>query len=102
MNPFNENKVEINNNFNIKLWTEKRGRKSDTYLSGWLQNKDELLIHHKQLKKNLGCNGTVKHKKKDNDNEKILLFHLQGNRIYDITEYLKGIGIKDSEIEVIG
>jgi translation initiation factor 1 (eIF-1/SUI1) len=100
MNPFNEKKIEINDSYNIKLWTEKRGRKTDTYLSGWLQEKNDLLVHHKQLKKNLGCNGTVKYKIKDEN--KVLLFHLQGDRVYDVTEYLKGIGIKDNEIEIIG
>jgi len=100
MNPFKENKVEINNSYNIKLWTEKRGRKTDTYLSGWIQDKNELLIHHKQLKKNLGCNGTVKYKNRDD--EKVLLFHLQGDRVYDVTKYLKEIGIKDDEIKIEG
>ena len=72
MNPFNEVDTNIQESFSIKLWKEKRGRRTDTYLIDWFDNKNDLLIHHKKLKKSLGCNGTVKYKKKGNDEEKKL------------------------------
>lgn len=100
MNPFNDTKNNIQENFNIKVWTEKRGKKTDTYLTGWIQDKNDLAVHHKQLKKSLGCNGTVKIKKKNDEN--VLLFHLQGNRIYEIINYLKNNGIEESSVEIIG
>jgi len=100
MNPFNDSKNNIQEKFNIKVWTEKRGRKTDTYLTGWIQDKADLSVHHKQLKKSLGCNGTVKIKKKND--EDVLLFHLQGNRVYDVLNYLKEKGVEQTSIEIIG
>ena len=100
MNPFNQVQNNIQETYSIKLWKEKKGRRTDTYLTGWLKSKDDLLIHHKKLKRSLGCNGTVKYKKKDD--ESILFFHLQGDRVNDITNYLKELGINENNIDIIG
>ena len=102
MDPFNKVDINIQEIFSIKLWKVKKGRRTDTYLTGWLDSKNDLIVHHKKLKKSLGCNGTVKYKKTDDNEEKILIFHLQGDRIYEITNYLKEQGINEDNIEIIG
>ena len=101
MDPFNQVNINIQKSFSIKLWKEKKGKRTDTYLIGWLDNKNDLLIHHKKLKKSLGCNGTVKYKKKSDEGKK-LIFHLQGDRIFEVTNYLKEQGINEDNIEIIG
>ena len=85
-------------NQKIIIWLEKRGRKSNTYLKNWLDDEKELKQHNKNLKKKLGCNGSVK--MKEIDNNKKLIFHLQGDRTYELTEYLKKEGINEDLIEV--
>ena len=101
MNPFNQVQKNIQKSYSIKLWKEK-GKKTNTFLTGWLDSKDELLVHHKKLKKSLGCNGSVKYKKRKDDDEEKLFFHLQGDRVYELTNYLKEQGIDENDIEIIG
>jgi len=36
---------------NIEIWIEERGRKSDTYISGWNIDEDTLKYHLKIIKK---------------------------------------------------
>ena len=89
MNPFNQVQKNIQKSYSIKLWKEK-GKKTNTFLTGWLDSKDELLFNHKKYKK-----------RKDDDEEK-LFFHLQGDRVYELTNYLKEQGIDENDIEIIG
>ena len=55
MNPF-ECDNEVSNNIeptivNITIWKEKRGRKTNTYLTGWNLEEDELKGYIKDFKK---------------------------------------------------
>ena len=60
MNPFNQ--VQKNIQKSIQSNLERKRKKTNTFLTGWLDSKDELLVHHK-IKKSLGCNGSVKYKR---------------------------------------
>jgi len=100
MDPFNfnyENNFQNNEDFcEIIIWLEKRGRKSNTYMTGWNLSKNDLKEHLKNLKKKFGCNGSIKNKKKNNNT--ILLFHLQGDWQNKLEKYLISQGINNNNI----
>ena len=75
---------------------ERRGRKQNTFLSGWEITEDELKIHLKNLKKTLGCNGSIKTHKINGEETTVL--HLQGNKSDKVYEYLIGQGIDEKVI----
>lgn len=77
------NNTDISNN--IEIIVESRGRKKNTYLTGWINDTSVLKEHLKKLKREIGCNGSVKTSK--NDKNKIV-FHLQGDRRDKLFEYL--------------
>jgi len=88
---------ETNNNF-IEVWVEERGRKSDTYVSGWDINDIKLKDHLKFIKRNKGCNGSIKELTRDTG--KIKVIQLQGNCKNYIIEYIKGNGVDESLIKI--
>ena len=88
---------ETNNNF-IEVWIEERGRKSDTYISGWNINDIELKDHLKFIKKNKGCNGSIKELTRETGKIKVL--QLQGNHKDYVIEYMKGNGVNESSIKI--
>lgn len=78
----------------IEIWIEERGRKSDTYISGWNIEEDTLKSHLKIIKKKRGCNGSIKKINSDN------IMQLQGNVKDFIISYLKEIGINEDNIKI--
>lgn len=88
----NENEL-VGNKLEIRV--VRNGRKSVTYLSGWELEREELKAHMKELKKKHGCNGSVKEK---DDN---VVFMLQGEKSEELIEYLKKVGIKESDIKIV-
>jgi translation initiation factor 1 (eIF-1/SUI1) len=91
MNPFecNEEITDTNKLINqntIEIWTENRGRKTDTYIYGLIYNIDELKHHLKVVKKKFGCNGSIKTIIKDSEN--VQVFHIQGNHKNNMINYL--------------
>jgi len=99
MDPFNINTTESshnNENIEITIWLEKRGRKSNTYMTGWNLEKMILKDHLKFLKKKWGCNGSLKNKMVDG--EDLLLFHLQGDWQNKLEEYIISYGINKDNI----
>jgi translation initiation factor 1 (eIF-1/SUI1) len=79
----------------LEIRVVKNGRKSVTYLDGWELGMDELKVHMKELKKKHGCNGSVKEK-----NGKVV-FMLQGDKSYELIEYLKKVGINEGDIKLV-
>jgi translation initiation factor 1 (eIF-1/SUI1) len=100
MEDFDDTFDEINTNYNIEIWIENRGKKSDTYLSGWILDDKILKEHLKTIKKKLGCNGTITEKEKDGKNIKVM--QLQGNKKNDIINYLLENEITTNQIKIIG
>ena len=110
INPFDDNNTtnpfETSNDsesnvesmlLNIEIWVGDRGKKYDTYISGLPYNKNELLDHLKILKKNKGCNGSVKLTNKDDIDQYVL--HLQGNHKEYLKEYFTKLGINNIKVK---
>lgn len=103
MNPF-ENEVSIDpltsNNFSSKyeiiIWKESRGRKTNTYVKGWNIDETDLKQHLKEFKVKNGCNGSIK----SEDGNFVL--HLQGDKINAITQFLNSKGVDSEEITIQG
>jgi translation initiation factor 1 (eIF-1/SUI1) len=103
MDPFNldkKNDFDFEDNFTIEIWVERRGRKKNTYLSGWDLEKSELKNHLKTLKKSLGCNGCIKNITTDKEDIKVL--HLQGDRVNDLNTYLLKNSVTEESITIRG
>ena len=101
-NPFEENNTSVNNEnslsdeINILLWKEKRGRKTNTYASGWNIDESELKNYLKDFKKAHGCNGSIKKDESD------FILHLQGDKVDDIFAFMVSKGIKEENITLKG
>lgn len=89
MNPFEDN-INVTNEVFVEerllISVEKRGRKTNMYLSGWDISREDLKDHLKNLKKSLGCNGSIKDKEVDNKQTTVL--HLQGYHVEALKKYL--------------
>ena len=82
----------------IQIWSEEKGRKTETYISGWDIDETTLKQHLKSIKHSKGCNGSIKDKEINDDKVKVIL--LQGNHKEYIVKYLLDNGIDESSIEV--
>lgn len=107
MDPFNFNNdisntfdEDISNHMDNKLiiYTEKRGRKTNTFLAGWDISKDELKQHLKNLKVKHGCNGSIK-KTTISGVEYDNVLHLQGHQTENVQVYLKQLDITNIEVK---
>ena len=102
MNPFESN-VETNTYIPkldtiIEIWTEDRGRKSDTFISGLQLTEEELINHVKIIKKRKGCNGTVKKLLGDNGTTSLII-QLQGKQKDYLKEYFCNIGFNNIKLK---
>ena len=108
MNPFNDDnesddnsdsiQEDIENNIEIRF--EQRGKRKNTYMTGWGLDLPTQKNHLKILRNKLSCSGSCK-KKKIDDKEKIV-FHLQGDHVATLKEYLITIGIDSNDIKIKG
>ena len=102
MDPFNIEETDTNNLLHetkeIELWVGNRGKKFDTYISYLPYTKDELLDHLKNLKKKLGCGGSVQSSKDFEVDDLIpeyFRIHIQGNQKDYINDYFTKLGINN-------
>ena len=100
-NPFEEdtsvnNESLLDSEINILLWKEKRGRKTNTYASGWNIDESELKNYLKEFKKSHGCNGSIKKEEED------YVLHLQGDKVDDIFAFMVSKGIREDNIKLKG
>lgn len=89
MDPFttnatNEFTFEEDNIVTISI--ERRGRKTNTFITGWNITNDEMKAHLKNLKNKFGCNGSVKTINFESVDTPCI--HLQGKHTDKIKEYL--------------
>ena len=102
MNPFEceeENTSNIGPTImNIVIWKENRGRKINTYVTGWNLEKDELKGYFKEFKQKHGCNGSLK----ENDDGEGFKLHFQGDKIEQVCELIKSKGVDESHISIKG
>ena len=78
----------------VTIFTQANGRKTNTYTIGLELTKNELKTHLKTIKKQNGCNGTIKTILYDG--VELDAIHLQGNQINVMKKYLVNI-LKISE-----
>ena len=99
---FSDNTINFNdddfNDEKIIIFSEKKGRKSNTYIVDWNIEKEEMKNHLKTLKKKYGCNGTIKIKMFQGEEKTVL--HLQGNFKSELKEYIILQNISEDNIEV--
>jgi len=93
MNPFENDDTNTNTYIPledkcIEIWKEVKSGKTNTYISGLLFSKEELMLYLKQIKKSKGCNGSIKESLDDNNNN-LYIFHLQGDHINYLIEFFK-------------
>jgi translation initiation factor 1 (eIF-1/SUI1) len=89
---------DINNIQEIKIFSEKRGKKTNTYMTGWNVDKNELKDHLKNLKRKHGCNGSIKEKIFQGNN--CVVLHLQGEWKDAVKNYLVINNVNESDIEI--
>jgi len=81
---------------NILITKEKRGRKTNIFISGWDISLEEKKAHLKKFKTTFGCNGSIKNKMINSIEENVI--HLQGEHTDKIIEYLCDNEIEESKI----
>ena len=100
-NPFGSNLNTTNEIFkqqNITLFSEKRGRKTNSYISGWEIDEEEMKMHLKNLKKKFACNGSVKSIEMDGNMQTVI--HIQGDHIDHLVKYLIENDISQENINI--
>ena len=114
MNPFEDfEDIEDNNTIQtsdqtidqkiLYIWVQKMGRKSNTYVSGWSITNDEIKAHLKLIKKNLGCNGSIKDMLVDGTSTiEQRVMHLQGEHADYLKDFIINTGIEPSLIHIKG
>jgi len=92
----------LKENQDVELWVSERGRKFDTYISYLPYTKSELDLHLKNLKKKLGCGGSIQSSKDFEPDELIpeyFRIHIQGKQKDYIKEYFIKLGIKNIRVK---
>lgn len=80
----------------VRIIIKKRSaKKADTLVYGLKFSDSEFKEHLKKMKTSLGCNGSIK----DEEGKKIIF--LQGDKSYELSEYLKSLDIKVASISQI-
>ena len=102
------------NQVNILIWTKRVKGRLNMYMHGWNLEKKELAKKHSDLKKALGCNGSLKKNKvfgrvydksgeidmKTMKNVKDIVFHLQSGDVDKLKEMLIENGVNEGDIEI--
>lgn len=108
MNPFNDDSESDDNSDsgheiiqnNIEIRFEQRGKRKNTYMTGWGLDLPTQKNHLKVLRNKLSCSGSCKKKKIDNTEK--LVFHLQGDHVETLKKYLLNQGVKNDDIKIKG
>jgi translation initiation factor 1 (eIF-1/SUI1) len=99
---FSNNTISFDDNdfddSKIIIFSEKNGRKSNTYIVDWNIEKEEMKNHLKNLKKKYGCNGSIKMKLFQGDEKNAL--HLQGELKSEVKDYILSQNINEDKIEI--
>ena len=100
MNPFeNEGEIKIESLLPVEqiiIWKENRGKKINTYITGWNLELDELKQYLKLFKQQKGCNGSVKI---EDDKPKL---QFQGDKVDDFIQFMISRGIDEKIITIKG
>ena len=98
MNPFEreEDTIEVQKENDITIWKENRGRKVNTYITGWNLELTELKGYLKEFKQAKGCNGSIK------EEEDVIRLQFQGDKVDDFIEFMISKGVDKNEITLKG
>jgi|SaaInlStandDraft_5_1057022.scaffolds.fasta_scaffold190538_1 translation initiation factor 1 (eIF-1/SUI1) len=106
MNPFeneNEEETKVLVTTNITIWKTTRGRKTNTYITGWNIEESVLKDYLQQFKRTKGCNGSLKKEKDEDDNEiEGYTLHFQGDKIDSLIEFMISKGVNKDIITLKG
>jgi len=91
-----EDEIKLENK--LIVFSERRGRKTNTYILDWNLSKEDIKLHLKNLKKKHGCNGSIKTILYQGEEKEVL--HLQGELKNEVKEYLVENGENDIEVKV--
>ena len=99
MNPFEkeEETIDIPKENDITIWKENRGRKINTYITGWNIELDELKGYLKEFKQAKGCNGSIKV-----EDGKTTKLHFQGDKIDEFIQFMESKGVNKESITLKG
>ena len=100
MNPFEkeEETVTLQKENNITIWSENRGRKTNTYITGWNNiDVNNLKDYLKEFKQSNGCNGSIKI-----EDDNTIKLHFQGDKVNDFIEFMLSKGIDKDSITLKG
>mgnify|MGYP001291528280 CR=1 FL=1 len=98
MNPFEreEETVILQKENDITIWKENRGRKINTYITGWNIDIEDLKSYQKEFKQSKGCNGSIK---SDEDTPKL---HFQGDKVNEFIIFMISKGVNEDTITLKG
>jgi translation initiation factor 1 (eIF-1/SUI1) len=95
----NDNDImKVEKEYKIYIWTRKPKKTINTCMSGWDIDIKELKEIHKNMKKKLGCSGTLKKEEIFDFDNKQLVFTLSCNCISEIKSMLLSNGINEKNI----
>ena len=99
MNPFDieEKNITFQKENEITIWKENRGRKINTYITGWNIDISDLKCYLKEFKQSKGCNGSVK---TEDDNS--VRLHFQGDKVDEFIEFMVSKGVNKDTIILKG
>ena len=101
-NPFEDQEISTNkqnieiDDYQITIWKERRGRKTNTYISGWNLEESTLKEYIKIFKRSKGCNGSLK------DEEDGYTIHFQGDKVENFIEFMVSKGVDKNKIIIKG
>ena len=102
-NPFDDDDeidVQVNTVSNVTIWKEQSGRKTNTYVTGWNIDIDEMKDNIKVFKNKNGTNGSIKYY--EDDGEQKLKIQLQGDYVDKIFNFLVEKGVNEDDIIIRG
>jgi len=103
MNPFDEfEQNDTIQELSIVIRVETRGRKKNTYITGWAISEDELKDHVKSIKKSCACNGSIKDVVDPLDtigeSHPVKTIQFQGDVVDFVTKYIINLGVNPNSI----
>jgi translation initiation factor 1 (eIF-1/SUI1) len=104
MNPFEDyttNTTTDTTDKPINIWVTQTGRKHNTYVSGWDIDDAVIKEHHKTMKKNKGCNGSIKDMEVDGGSTERVM-QLQGDHADYVKKFITDTGVDASRIYIKG
>jgi len=104
MNPFeneNDQVTRVLLTTDITIWKTTKGRKTNTYITGWNIEENELKDYLKVFKRTNGCNGSLKKDEEEGGTGGYTL-HFQGDKINELIEFMISKGVNKELITLKG